>query len=141
MRFISTLAVAGVALSLLGCSSSSGDGRECIEVPQGAMERIADGANDNPITPITAAAVKSAERGDMTVIAMTFTDERTPDEVLTGVWGLGGELAADATGPWVAIDSFAQSWTDYPGEVNGEAFDVTEDGVAEANDCLAELTK
>lgn len=128
---------------LTGCSAAApaDDARECLSVPAAALESIAEGANANPIVPIAAAAVESTERSDLTLIAMSFTDERTPDAVLTGVWGLGGGLDKDPlTGPWVAVDSFAQSWTDYPGTVGGEALSVTEDGASEAQDCLAALS-
>lgn len=132
-RSLTLLAVGVLAVSLVGCSSG-GDGRACIEVPASIMERIADGANDLPIAPVAAAAVRSESFADVTVVAMSF---EVGNETTEGVWAIGGSL--DDPGITLSIDAVAASFTDWPNEMNGQKFTTTEDGAAEARDCLADL--
>lgn len=89
------------------------------------------------ITPIAAAAVRSHERANVTIIAMRFTEDASPGESLEGVWAVGGDLADyPGIGPWLSIDAIADLYSDFPNEMNGESFDITEDGAAEALACL-----
>ncbi|XUK64639.1 Lipoprotein [Plantibacter sp. RU18] len=137
-KFVSPVAVLAAAVLLLtGCSGgNAGDGRPCETVPPELLSAIADGANDGPaITPVAAGAVKSAERGDVYIVAMSFTTPGFEDEHEVGVWGIGGSLTP-GSGPLVAIDSFAAEFTVWPHQMNGEEFSVAEDGVDEAKACL-----
>ncbi|GAA1790993.1 hypothetical protein [Leucobacter iarius] len=135
---IAAIALSLSCLFLAGCSAApAGDGRACIEVPAAVKSAIAEGANGAAITPGAAGAVKSKAMNDVTIVAMEFT---TPDgETSKGVWGVGGDLAsaAEAGGTIVAIDGFAGQFTDWPKQINGHTFDVTEDGADEALACLA----
>lgn len=137
-KFI-TVVAAGTLL-LTGCASSTApasESRECIEVPEAVMSAIAEGANAYPITPIAAAGVRSESFDDVTVIAMSFTP---PDgKETTATWAIGGTV--DQPGLTLAVDAMAQAVTDWPGQINGSALDATEDGVAEAQSCLSDLSK
>jgi len=133
MLDLAALCLAAVGLS--GCSGNSGDGRECYEVEEALMATIAEGANQNPITPVDAAAVKSESFEDAYVVAMSFTASGV-EESETGTWAVATLESPYA--PILAIDGFAQEFTDWPGEINGEQLDVTEDGVDEAKACLDE---
>lgn len=132
LRSAAAIAAASV-LILTGCSGgSSGDGRECHDVSDELMASIAEGANAGAITPVDAAAVVSESFTDAYIVAMSFTDV---DEVeSTGVWAVSSLEPPGA--PILAVDGFAQQFTDWPGEINGEELDVTEDGVDEAKACL-----
>lgn len=126
-----------VVASLVGCSSgpAKGDGRDCLDVPADTIERIVEGANDLPIEPIAAAAVRSESFKDMNIVAMSFT---WPDgEESTGIWGYSGEMGQPGT--ILAIDGYAANSTDWPHEVNGEKLTSNEDGATEAVWCLSQL--
>ncbi len=136
-KFVTSVAVlAAAALLLTGCSGgNAGDGRPCETVPPELLSAIAEGANDGPaITPVAAGAVKSAERSDVYIVAMSFTVDGLEDAQV-GTWGIGGSLTP-GSGPLVAIDGFAAEFTVWPHQMNGEEFSVTEDGVDEAKACL-----
>ena len=133
-----TIAAAIVLLlTLAGCSSSKGDGRECYDVSAELMAAIADGANDIPITPVDAAAVKSEHFDDAYIVAMSFTAPGGGEEV--GVWAVA--TLEPPYGPILAVDGFAHEFTVWPheingDEINGDELDATEDGVTEAKACL-----
>lgn len=134
------IAVTALALaaSTSACAGGSGgDDRECLPVSAEVMATLAEGSNEYPITPVAAAAVESKTREGVTVIAMTFTEDADPAEQQVGVWAVGGDLAEyPGIGPWLSIDAIADLYSDYPNEMNGEKFSVTEDGAAEAIACL-----
>lgn len=137
-KFIAPITVlAAAALLLTGCSGGkAGDGRACETVPPELLTAIAEGTNDGPaMTPVAAGAVKSAERGEVYIVAMSFTVAGVEDAQV-GTWGIGGSLTP-GSGPLVAIDGFASEFTVWPNQMNGEEFSVTEDGVDEAKACLA----
>lgn len=140
-KTLSLTSAAILLITLSACSTgSNGDGRECLPVSAEVMESLAEGSNQYPITPIAAAAVRSAERADVNIIAMSFTEDAGDDEVLEGVWAVGGNLADyPGIGPWLAIDGVADLYSDYPNQMNGEKFTAAEDGAAEALECLAAL--
>ncbi len=128
-----TAAALFATTSLAGCSSGpSGDGRDCLTVPDAVVERIADGANNQEITPTGAGAVRSESFEDATIVALAFSVDGDEE---TGVWAVAGTL--DDPGSILSIDAVAAVVTDWPNEMNGTKFDITEDGAAEALDCLA----
>jgi len=143
MRKTLSLLTAGLLLtSLAACSSggSKGDGRECLDVSPEVMEAIAEGSNEFPITPVAAAAVKSVERSNVTIIALKFTEDADPEEAQEAVWAVGGDLADfPGIGPWLAVDAVADLYSDFPRQIGGEELDATEDGATEALDCLVAL--
>ncbi|MBF4568897.1 hypothetical protein ITJ57_08955 [Plantibacter sp. VKM Ac-2880] len=53
------------------------------------------------------------------------------DEPDVGVWGFCSSLTP-GSGPSVAIDSFADEFSVWPHQMNGEVFSMAEDGVDEA---------
>lgn len=129
----------GLAVLMAGCSGSSGAegvGRECLVVPDEIAERIAEGANAAPIEPMAIAAVRSETFEDANIVAMSFTMADGEEE--TGVWAISGSL--DDPGVTLSIDAIAATVTDWPDEMNGEEFSISEDGAAEALDCLASGT-
>jgi hypothetical protein len=119
-------------ITLTGCSSSKGDGRDCYPVDPALMAAIAEGANDVPITPVDAAAVKSETFDNAYIVAMSFNAPGGGEEV--GVWAVA--TLEPPYAPILAVDGFAHEFTDYPNEINGNKLNVTEDGVTEAKACL-----
>ncbi|MGO1543046.1 MAG: hypothetical protein ACTHXA_01765 [Gulosibacter sp.] len=118
-----------IVLTLTGCSNASEV--ECASPPADAGERIADGANDFPIEAGVTAAVMHPTEADVMIIAMDFT--LIDGTEATGVWGYidrGGSVTI------LAIDGVAQAATDWPGQMNGHEFSVTEPGVSDALACL-----
>lgn len=133
-----TLSLIGAGLliaTLAACSTGSNvDERECLDVPTDIMTQIADGANGAPIGPVAASAVRSESFDDATIVAMSFDLDGAEEQ---GVWAVGGTL--DQPGSILAIDAIAAVVTDWPNHMNGEQFDITEDGASEAVECLAAL--
>lgn len=134
MRKIVATLLAGLAVAALaGCSAPpDAETRECLDVPASIMDRIAEGANSTPISPIAASAVRSESFEDATIVAMSFEVDGAEER---GVWAVGGSLTEP--GLTLAIDAVSAVVTDWPNEMNGEKFDVTTDGASEALDCLA----
>lgn len=132
-KLIQLTAVLGAAAFLAGCSSTpAGDGRDCLEVPAGIAEQIAEGSNDFPIEPTGIAAVRSEAMADANIVAMSFV---WPDgESDQGVWSILGTL--DDPGMTLAVDATAATVTDWPNQIDGHTFDITEDGATEALACL-----
>ena len=121
-------------LALTGCSGArGGDDRECYDVTPELMAAIAEGANEIPITPIDAAAVKSENFDDAYIVAMSFTVAGV-DDPQVGVWAVA--TLEPPYAPFLAVDGFAHEFTVWPNEINGDELTVTEDGVTEAKACL-----
>ena len=104
----------------------------CVDIPASTVEQIASGANDTPITITNAAGVPHPTEPDYYFVAANFT---TPgiDKPETGVWMVKG---LEGSGITLAADGMAQQFTDWPGQMNGHTFNVTEPGVKEAKACL-----
>jgi hypothetical protein len=101
----------------------------CLDVPAGLQARIADGANDLPIQPIEAAAVRSDDYHRVFMVAMRFDAPGGDPEV--GVWATGSLRAGKST--LRAVDAFASEFTVYP---TGDS-SVGDHGVDQAVDCLS----
>lgn len=135
-KTLSVAAAVALIASISACSGGSdGDGRECLTVPDGIAERIAEGASAAPIEPVAIAAVRSEAFEDANIVAMRFTTSDGEDA--EGVWAIGGSL--DDPGVTLSIDAVAATVTDWPNQMDGEEFSITEDGAAEAKACLTAL--
>lgn len=131
MRKILAIITAFAAASVLSACSSGGDGRDCIDVPAEIMDRIAEGANGVPITPIAAGAVIPEGFSDATIIAMSF--DAAGNEAV-GTWLITGTV--DNPGLTMSVDAMAESFTDWPSEYKGTPLRKIVDGKTEAKACI-----
>jgi hypothetical protein len=106
----------------------------CIAVPVAQAQRLAEGAERGvgKMTFTAAAAVKSSDFKSVYMIAGRF---RAPGVDEVGVWAsnklpIGGGLL-------LAVDGVAKQFTVWPdGDKSSAGVSSTDDGVAEARDCL-----
>lgn len=135
-----TLIMAAVAATLCACaapttapedpatSTTPAAHNRCQPVSEDALERIADGANDTPIRPVSGSAVKSTDFDSVYMVAMTFTIGQG-DEQQIGVWAVAGGL--DDVDGIRGVDGFADEFTVWP----GEGMSQSDDGVDAARAC------
>lgn len=137
MRLTTCAVIVGLALILSACGSAPAGqtgGADCAKVAAEVADTITEGANGTPITPTgKLGAVKSPEMKDAYIVAMEFTVGGGSDPEV-GVWSLPN---VDGSGPVFAVDAFAAQFTDWPNEIDGHEFSVTEPGVDDAKACLS----
>lgn len=97
--------------------------------------RIAEGANDLPITPIATAVVEAPGFADAYLVAMEFTFEGA-ERSEVGVWAMN-EIDGSMS-MILSVDGFAQNFTVWPNTANGEELSAAEPGVEDVKSCLAE---
>jgi len=141
-RIGAVAAVFALALTVAACggddddsSSAATTASSCLEVPATTQQAIASGAGASTggITPVKAAGYKSPDFEDVTFIAMRFSAEGVDDQV--GVWATNNFDTGG--GLMLAVDGFAQQFTDFPDADSTEAAIAIDDpGVAKAKDCL-----
>lgn len=133
---VATVSVSGCAAGVLAepeaespTAAHTAPAVKCLDVSRGLMRRIADGANDLPIRPIEAAAVRSDDYFRVFMVAMRFNAPGGDPEV--GVWATGSLRPGKST--LRAVDGFASEFTVYP---TGDS-SVADHGVDEAVSCLS----
>lgn len=132
MRRFLCAASAAAIVTLTGCGSDEPE-LECVDVQAAVADTITEGANEYAIEPTgRLGAVKSPQMEDAYIVAMEFHVEGVEDADV-GVWALPN---LDGSGPVMSVDALADGFTDWPNEINGHAFDVTEPGVEDAKLCL-----
>lgn len=126
---LTVAAAAAVLLTLTACGSDE-PAADCIDAAA-TGDRIAEGANDIPITPVETKAVQS-EDSDVYYVAMTFTLDGVDDEESTGVWTTN-DLE---NGSILSVDALAKQFTDWPDAE--QAFDISypNDGTKAAESCI-----
>lgn len=128
-----SVALAGVLMSVAACSSAAPEPEaECLAVDASVGARIAEGASGVALTPGELAAVKSPDMSDAYLVAMTF--DAAGGDTETGVWAVTD--LTDAATSILAVDGMAQSFTVWPGTLEGQALSITEPGASDAIACL-----
>jgi hypothetical protein len=127
-------ATCAAVLALSGCTAApEADGRPCVEIPAGWLDRIAEGASGVAMTPVAGAGVEHTGGGY--VVAMRFSAPGGDDE--TGLWALS--TLEDTAGNVGAIDGTAKAFTQWPAIIDGVKLGPSTDGVPEAEDCLSAM--
>lgn len=109
----------------------------CEYVSPEMLRTIAGGAPDRlRITPITSAAVRSADYPELYMIAMRFSVPGVGEEF--GVWA--SNSLQPGGGLIIAVDDFAQNFTQWPaGDTSSFKISQTDHGVEEAEICVSSV--